>query len=485
MAASNTTTTAPAILPMQVLTAMGENWKYGHGKNFAILRSTSAIVSTISSFFLIRMVFGTRQRASTTYHRLILGMAIGDILFSLPLATFQVMSPSEMSYYVWGARGNQATCTLNGLLVGFGLAMTIFYNCSLNVYYVFAVRYNRGDIFIKKKVEPLLHGFPLLLALVRSVTILIQESYNDAGAGNCNSSPEYYPPHCIGYEDGEVRPGFTIPCGRGNGKSFTYYSGLVYGFTAPIIVIVSMIIIYRAVSKQEKRMARFGEGSLRQPVDSSRTASSSRSNARSLISSIRSSITSRNNSTRNTQNSRAVLHKAFAYTMAFFLAWGWPIGSNIMKLAGVKVPIPYLYFSVILQPLAGLYNLYIFIHPKVMAMRSRSSVSWCKAVGVVVWSGLSIHEMLPMRPSRSLLFRRTPDINQETPEIQAAPDKSNTILPTTIEKEKSVNQADEVGKAGTTARKSRVKWKHGINEEEEKAEIQAAEVDEEWNENQG
>ena len=55
-----------------------------------------------------------------------------------------------------------------------------------------------------------------------------------------------------------------------------------------------------------------------------------------------------------------------------------------------------------------------------------------------------------------------------------------------IEKEKSVIQADEVGKAGTTARKSRVKWKHGINEEEEeKAEIQAAEVDEEWNENQG
>eukprot|EP00956_Cyclotella_meneghiniana_P008906 scaffold12189_cov32-Cyclotella_meneghiniana.AAC.10 len=105
-----------AIPPMEMLTAMGAEWKYGHGRNIIIIRSTMAIASVISSCCLVRMIITSKDGLSTTYHRLMLGMSIGDILFSMPQATFGAMSPNDMSYAVWNAHGNQATCTAAGFL---------------------------------------------------------------------------------------------------------------------------------------------------------------------------------------------------------------------------------------------------------------------------------------------------------------------------------------------------------------------------------
>ena len=104
------------IIPMETLTAMSAEYKYGHGKSLSIIRSTSAIISVISSCCLIRMIMTSKDRLSSTYHRLLVGMSIGDILYSLPQATFGAMSPNDMSYAVWNAHGNQATCTAAGFL---------------------------------------------------------------------------------------------------------------------------------------------------------------------------------------------------------------------------------------------------------------------------------------------------------------------------------------------------------------------------------
>ena len=107
-------TATTSIIPMETLATFGAEWKEGHGKAVAIIRSISAIVSVVSSVSLIRMITTSKQRLSTTYHRILLGMSIGDILFSLVVATFQVMSPSDMNYFVWNAQGNRSRvmCTV-------------------------------------------------------------------------------------------------------------------------------------------------------------------------------------------------------------------------------------------------------------------------------------------------------------------------------------------------------------------------------------
>eukprot|EP00956_Cyclotella_meneghiniana_P020196 scaffold35353_cov39-Cyclotella_meneghiniana.AAC.2 len=79
------------IISMEVLIATYGEYKNGHGKSLAIFQSTMAIVSAISSCCLIRMIMTSKDRQSTTYHRLMLGMPVSDILYSWPLATFGAM----------------------------------------------------------------------------------------------------------------------------------------------------------------------------------------------------------------------------------------------------------------------------------------------------------------------------------------------------------------------------------------------------------
>ena len=85
-----------------------EEWSHNdHSKANTIIRSTMAIISLISSSILIWMISHSRTRFSTTQHRILLGMSLVDILYSLSLAHFNVTAPKDNNYFVWNARGNQ------------------------------------------------------------------------------------------------------------------------------------------------------------------------------------------------------------------------------------------------------------------------------------------------------------------------------------------------------------------------------------------
>ena len=83
--------------------------------------------------------------------------------------------------------------------------------------------------------------------------------------------------------------------------------------------------------------------------------------------------------------SRAVLQKARSYSIAYFLAWSFPIIRASLRLAGYEWPIAIWYLASIFNPLSGLYNLCIYVQPKVgHAMRGDSSLTWRQAVGRVL-----------------------------------------------------------------------------------------------------
>lgn len=304
------TSSRPDEIPMETLELMAAAWKW-HEKTLTILRSTTSIVSVISSVFLIRIIIKSKQRLSTTFHRLLLGMAISDIMFSLPMATFGVMSPSSDNGWIWNAHGNQASCNAQGFFITTGMYSTLCYSCSLNFYYLFKVKYNKSDSYIRNKIEPFLHFIPILLGLYFSITGLFSHNYNDKGVGVCGIVAVYDPPHCIGYEPGEVREGFEIPCGRGQqNESYYYWTNVVVIFTVPILVGITLGMVYSHVNKQEKSMTRYDQAG-QQPTSQ--------------------------------HYSRAVLHKAYAYSISFFLSWVWRLGASIMYLAGAGVPLWYAY----------------------------------------------------------------------------------------------------------------------------------------------
>eukprot|EP00956_Cyclotella_meneghiniana_P008907 scaffold12189_cov32-Cyclotella_meneghiniana.AAC.11 len=143
-----------------------------------------------------------------------------------------------------------------------GMMMTLFYSCSLNIYYLTLIKYNKSNMYIRKKIEPFLHAVPISLAVIAGIIGLVNNSYNDVGAGDCATTPIYNPPHCLGYEDGEVREGFTIPCGRGQGEKLHTIGGIVAMMIPPVVIGVSLGMLYRHVSNQEKIISRYGAGSL-------------------------------------------------------------------------------------------------------------------------------------------------------------------------------------------------------------------------------
>eukprot|EP00579_Thalassiosira_antarctica_P001931 CAMPEP_0201876728 /NCGR_PEP_ID=MMETSP0902-20130614/8336_1 /ASSEMBLY_ACC=CAM_ASM_000551 /TAXON_ID=420261 /ORGANISM="Thalassiosira antarctica, Strain CCMP982" /LENGTH=153 /DNA_ID=CAMNT_0048404031 /DNA_START=47 /DNA_END=505 /DNA_ORIENTATION=+ len=151
------------------------------------------------------------------------------------------MSPSEMSYIEWNTRGSQATCSAQGFVMTVGMGSGLLYICSVNLYYLAIVKYNKPDRYIRTKIEPFLHGVPIVFALIFSITMLVNQNLNDNMGGIC-IMPVYDPLHCIGYEDGQVREGFKIPCGRGRDGAVTFwfvgYSIFFYG--TPIVIGTSL-----------------------------------------------------------------------------------------------------------------------------------------------------------------------------------------------------------------------------------------------------
>jgi len=216
--------------------------------------------------------------------------------------------------------------------------------------------------------------------------------------GTC-LAPVYEPPHCIGIEDGQVREGFEITCGRGrDGPSAIIFhvAFLLYFSGLPTIVGVTLGIMHRHVSHQERRMRRYGAGALNHNVpnennDTSPDATdvgegnSIHSTMRSIVSSVKSAFgrsPSRSNSNQNNSTSRVVMDRARAYTAAFLLTWSWYIAIVVLRGAGVPLPLALRYLA-ILVPLQGFWNLMIFMYPKVTkAKRSggRNNVSWCQAI---------------------------------------------------------------------------------------------------------
>ena len=89
-------------------------------------------------------------------------------------------------------------------------------------------------------------------------------------------------------------------------------------------------------------------------------------------------------SNRNSSKSRAVLQKAAAYSVAYFVTWIWLIlyvslilvGAWTSELPQPKWQIGYVYAWSFFGPLQGLWTFLIYMQPKVIKKRRSSNVSW-------------------------------------------------------------------------------------------------------------
>jgi hypothetical protein len=371
-----------------------------------VIRHTTGSVSTIASTCLIVHILRSHHGLSTTYHRLLFGLSIADIMSSFAQALGSIMVPKEMHYFIPYAQGNTATCTAQGFLIGVGGTIAAMYNCSICFYYLSIIRYNKKDEYIRNKLEPWFHGISIVFPLVCGFIFIAMKGVN-VYESSCFLT-QNDPPHCIGFESGETPEGFSIPCGRGDGgeNPILYLVAAIVGvgpalIITPTVIVGTMLLMYRSVSKIEQKMRNYGVNALRLNArsgggnrgDNAETNSTRSANEQEgIMSRIKRTVfmcmiprclhrddqppTSRSNGA--TSQKRAILHMAAGYA----LAWAFVCIPAIMVGLFLRQSYETLIFLAFLTPLQGLFNFLTFMSPKVRsAKRSRrgENLTWRQA----------------------------------------------------------------------------------------------------------
>ena len=170
-------------------------------------------------------------------------------------------------------------------------------------------------------------------------------------------------------------------------------------------------------------MSRFGTGTLNLTAQQSSTSDSNRNNS----------------------CSRAVLHKALACTIAYFLTWSWGIATYSIFVAGKEVPLALMYMHSIFQSLQGVYNLLVFMHPNVMAAKKSqgADLSWGKAFAKTFWSSLGFGKSKNQENTQPIGAKKNDPapIANDSSKSGNQPSRDHCNSPDTAEEEKCEIQA--------------------------------------------
>ena len=118
------------------------------------------------------------KRLKSTYHRIMLGLSIMDIISSFFLWFIGSWAMPKGSWS-WSA-GNITTCDIAGFLGNTGWAASPFYNCTLATFYLLQLKYNLSDRRMKA-AEKWLHIVPWSITLAIGIAMLSTKMYGPSG----------------------------------------------------------------------------------------------------------------------------------------------------------------------------------------------------------------------------------------------------------------------------------------------------------------
>ena len=178
-------------------------------KIMAILPMISGPLSIIGSSLIINKILSERKRKlSLMYNRILLGFSICDIISSSAYSFSTLPSPSGTPD-IWGARGNDTTCAVQGFVIQAGFSV-FYYNSLLIFYYLLTIRYGMSEVTMKKYLEPWIHIFIIFMAIVPNILGVCLGMFNNNG-NVCMAGD--YPKDCSTNDE--------IECERGQ-KSYVF-----------------------------------------------------------------------------------------------------------------------------------------------------------------------------------------------------------------------------------------------------------------------
>ena len=383
------------------------------GNIVTTLRLTGS-VSFVASMCLVTHILRSYEGLKSTYHRLVFGLSIYDIMSSLGYALSSAMVPKEMNPFTPGAIGNWSTCSAQGFMIGVGTCGTGLYNCSICLYYLAVIKYNKKDTYIRKTLEPLFHGLAITIPIVYGSLVLSVNAFTPLIGFCFITNPDVKDminPHCWFYADGETPEGFTKPCGHGSFEDHPIIYILAIqvlsaGTTlilTPVTISVAMTLMYICVVRVEKNIMKYGVNALRLRVRESQIivpiVNTNRTEVEEYESNGQVNILAawlkelcsrscrRRKRTSNRKNKvrskkRAILQMAAGYGGAWLI-----IFVPYIILAFTHVAYETALITAALTPLQGLFNFLIFMSPIVRSVKNppRKRRAQCAASKKITW----------------------------------------------------------------------------------------------------
>ena len=318
--------------------------------NFAatVPRITGSI-SAVSSSLIIYLIYRSKPKLTTIYHRIMFCMSVADIMASTAMALTTLPMPrnddpyweaifwedDELGTVLWRDQtkvGTRQTCAAQGFFYSTGISMMFCYNGMLCMYYACAIAFRMKDAQIRKRIEPFMHILPFFSGLAPVIPSFMYGFYsptrNDAW---CNWYP--YP-----YQDGHKQRELVLFKG-------VLISMLVTVGALFVIMLISFTLIIRRVVLNGRQLAQAdSRGDIQ--IDERFKAAH--------------------------RNSKLIISQSLAYTGALLLTLSFPIARNMLTQTAPESRIDDSNPSVILLsklmyfflPLQGFFNFTIFLWHK-------------------------------------------------------------------------------------------------------------------------
>lgn len=319
-------------------------------------------LSAVCSGILIYSILS--KRSFHTFHRILLGMGGCDIIYSTFVSTSTLLAPKDTD--VFGAVGNERTCSLKGFVTqAFGFA-TPAYNFALCLYYLGTIKYGISENKMARTYEPYLHALALGLPLGTAFFGLGFGQYGvlESEPGSC----------WWGYKPYGCMDDPLIDC-----TNKTMVDGLraasFIGFLAVAIgIIVVNWLLYHSVRVQMKRSMR--------------------------SSMVQDTVTKR---------IRAVGIQCGLYVLAFFMTYSLTAILELIYVVGLQPPETleqrYYWLKVltfVFNPSQGIMNLLIYLRPRFSTLREghpSKNLKWILQNAVRSKKCLNPEDSAPVEPS--------------------------------------------------------------------------------------
>lgn len=272
-------------------------------------------------------------------------MSLMDVIYSIKcfLSTWPI--PEELPIYL--ASGTTATCTAAGFFGHGGALASAVYNGTLTAYFVLTIVNGWTQRRIHRRVEVWLHVVPLLIGWSTAIASLPLTLFNPIG-WTCWIGP--WPPGCSGDDDDACVRGANADIYR-----WAFFHAILWACFA--YVSIAMLLIYLKIRRAEVVSRQY-----REPEDNLN---------------IECTTASQQEKKQKNEYSRRLSRRfgvqACYYVAAFCVTWIFPMAQFVVTQRNGHLYFPLLALTVVFNPLQGFWNAMIYIRPRYLAYRKRSS----------------------------------------------------------------------------------------------------------------